>query len=94
MLDWGIAFDPMTPDDAVVGTELWSAPEQTTGRCSLASDVYALGKLLASHPTDAALRAVAERAHHPDANERYPTANHVADELQRWLDGHRVDAYP
>lgn len=95
VLDWGVAYDPQAPDRAAVGTAGWAAPEQAQGQCTPASDVFALGRLLLAHPElgDGALQAVAQRAAQVDAGQRYPSADALADELDRWLSGTRVRAH-
>lgn len=94
-------------DAAVHATRLryytpgYSSPEQIEGKAiSTASDVFSLGKLL-----DTVLRAGAEnlpltrepaaivrRATAAEPPDRYPSASALATDLQRWLDGHAVEA--
>jgi DNA-binding beta-propeller fold protein YncE len=94
VLDWGVAYDPASPDTAVVGTPGFAAPEQQQGACSPASDVYGLGRILQRHPElDTALLAVVERATDPEPAVRYADGLALADELERWMSGGRVRAH-
>ena len=96
VLDWGVALDPQAPDTFAVGTPGFQAPEQLTGEpVGPPADVFALGRTLAAALPDAppALAAVAERATRPAPGERYADAGAFADELERWLDGRRVEAH-
>ncbi len=94
VLDWGVAYDPSSPDTAVVGTPGFAAPEQDQGVCSPASDVYGLGRVLQQHAElDAALLAVVERATHQDPSARYADGLALADELELWMSGGLVRAH-
>jgi serine/threonine protein kinase len=87
----------LTGHGAVVGTRSWMAPEQERGELAdQRSDVYSLGTLL-THVTgdDAApsLRAVCVRATAAAPTGRYESADELAQDIRRYLDGDRVSAY-
>lgn len=98
LVDWGVAWTEDEPDQDRVGTPGFMAPEQVDGRCSPASDVYGIGRVLQVAVADRladepSLAAIAEHACAADPEQRYPTAEAVAGELQAWLEGDRVGAY-
>ncbi|MCB9677687.1 MAG: protein kinase [Alphaproteobacteria bacterium] len=98
VLDWGVALDPSEPDAHAVGTRGYQAPEQSAGVVvGPPADVYALGRtlgfLLASREAPASLDAVVRRATDDDPSRRYSDAGEFADELERWLEGRRVEAH-
>lgn len=98
VLDWGVALDPDAPDAQVVGTAGFQAPELLEGRfVGPPADVYALGCVLREVVRDRAappdLLAVVERASSPTVELRYPDAGALADDLQRWLEGRRVEVH-
>jgi serine/threonine protein kinase len=88
VLDWG---------QPGAGTPGWLAPEhEAQGAGSEAGDIYALGLMLAelSKPFgQPAVDAIAARASHVNAIERYPSAEALRQEVNRYLDLDRVDAY-
>lgn len=89
VLDWG---------QPGAGTPGWLAPEhaqQAAG--SLAGDIFSLGMILHSLITGdppRALLAIAAKAAHPSPLERYPSAEALLRDLNRFLDLDRVDAFP
>ena len=98
VLDWGVALDPASPDNAVVGTPGFQSPEQRRGaRVSPSADVWSFGRILeqvlAHQPQHPELVAVVHRCTQPVPTHRYPDAGALADDLQRWLDGRRVIAH-
>lgn len=88
----------LTGHGTVVGTTSWMAPEQERGEpADRRSDVYALGALLAfvtGEDAVPALRAICARATAAAPADRYPSAEELAKDIRRYLDGDRVTAYP
>ncbi len=112
LLDFGIAAllaDELAGDPGRQAlTPRYASPEQRRGEpCSVASDVYQLGFLLAEllaiaagrriddgipKPADADLAAIVARATATEAAQRYGTAAAFIDDLDRWSDGRPVAA--
>lgn len=101
VIDWGLAIDinTTTPHQGIVGTPGYMAPEQAQGRMtSPRSDVWSLGTILHQilHHTqteDPTLLAICEKATHQTPKQRYPNAEALGQDIQRWMDGRRVEAY-
>jgi serine/threonine protein kinase len=85
VMDWGV--------DAIAGTPAFRAPDRTLDKLS---DIYALGALLdfvlppAAPP---ALRAIAAKARSTDPSARYPGAQSMLDDLDRFEQGLAVAAW-
>jgi serine/threonine-protein kinase len=108
LLDFGIARllerDGATePEEVQVRmlTPEYASPEQRDGRpVSTASDIYSLGRILrrmtAGLPDGNGrdLEAIAEKALASEADGRYPSAEAMAGDLKRYLDGYPVSARP
>lgn len=106
LIDFGIARPPEAQpappvDRSLVNLSLtpgFAAPERQTGAAaSTLLDVYSLGRLLAAliedvPGTDGELKAVIDRASAEEAEDRYPTAEALAEDLRAWLTGHPVAA--
>ncbi|MCO4747618.1 MAG: protein kinase [Proteobacteria bacterium] len=99
VLDWGVAFDARLPDATAVGTRGYQAPEQARGELPTpAADVFSLGRILervletetVRHPE---LQAVAARCLQSRPSERYVDGSALAEELESWLEGRRVEAH-
>jgi tRNA A-37 threonylcarbamoyl transferase component Bud32 len=85
LTDFGIASLIATTADA--GTPGYAAPEQRAGRAVDArADVYALGVVLGELVAgeDEALRAIARRARSPEREDRFASAEALAEALERW----------
>jgi hypothetical protein len=98
VLDWGVALDPAAPDRQPCGTPgFWSPEQEHGGEITPASDVYSLGTVLRlfleGQLPPSELVTVAGRCRADEPGERYPHAGALADELERWLDGRRVQAH-
>ncbi|HYZ90159.1 MAG TPA: serine/threonine-protein kinase [Myxococcales bacterium] len=89
-----------TGEGAVLGTPGFMAPEQERGGSSAAdarTDVYSLGALLAwiaGAAAPAAIRAIARKAMAAEPADRYGSAAELARDVERFLDGSAVAAYP
>ena len=107
IIDFGIAR-PQQPGESGDGDEQgaaglsltpgFAAPERYTGApATTLTDVYSLGKLLAeltADAQDADLRAIVEKATALKPDDRYPTANALSQDVERFRDGRPVEARP
>jgi hypothetical protein len=104
VMDWGLALplDPIEQEDpavaqGIVGTPDFMAPEQTTGKTvDTRADVWSLGATLQAillPPVAPELQAIVLRTTAADPKDRYPSAREFAEDLARYLDGRRVEAY-
>lgn len=101
--DWGLAApleaDGLTLAESPHGTPGFQSPEQAAGaRLGPASDVYSLGAtlrmLLGEGAAEAPeLAAIAARATRPRAEDRYPSATALGEDLLAWFEGRRVSAH-
>lgn len=98
VMDWGVAQDGgADAEPAVVGTPGFMPPEQETARgVDGRADVFALGAMLghlAGESGPAALRAIAIKASHQDANARYQSVESLAADVARFRSHDPVEAY-
>jgi hypothetical protein len=99
VMDWGVAQDSHPEGEpAVVGTPGFMPPEQEQARdrVDARADIFALGTMLAQlgGPTaPAALKAIAEKARQPEADQRYPDVAALAADLARFRNQDPVEAY-
>src|SRR5687768_7228866 len=99
VMDWGVAQDRHPAGEpAVVGTPGFMPPEQehASARVDARADIFALGTMLAqlAGPTGPrALKAIAEKARQPDADQRYPDVAALASDLARFRNQDPVEAY-
>jgi aminoglycoside phosphotransferase (APT) family kinase protein len=95
VLDWGLAAE----GSGWCGTDGYRAPEQSTHTFDPRLDVYALGAILRDLVADEAspivrpLRSVMTRAMNVDPGSRYATADDLAADVRRFLDGAAVGAH-
>lgn len=103
VMDWGLAKLPSAAETegTVLGTPGFMAPEQARGETAAVderSDVYALGAilefLLAEGPPMKPLRAAARKARAERPEDRYASAAALMADVQRFLEGQPVSAYP
>jgi serine/threonine protein kinase len=98
-MDWGVAQDTTTDSEpTVVGTPGFMPPEQALARSRVdaRADVFALGAILAHLAGDsapAALKAIAEKARHPDVDRRYQDVAALSADLARFRNQDPVEAY-
>lgn len=107
LLDFGIAklVETTEPDEQETRlryyTPRYSSPEQIEGRAiSTLSDVYSLGRLIETvlsagregQPLPREPAAIVAQATRADPAERYSSAGALANDLQRWIEGHAVEA--
>ncbi|NCG21236.1 MAG: protein kinase [Rhodobacterales bacterium] len=99
LLDWGIAQDPASKEGEYVGTLGFQSPEQEAGRqVDGRADVFSLGQVLSEilrvESTEVPeLETIARKCTQALADDRYQTAEALAGDLERWLDGRRVSAH-
>jgi serine/threonine protein kinase len=99
VMDWGVAQDNTADGEAtVVGTPGFMPPEQELARhpVDARADIFALGALLAhlaGTTAPRALKAIAEKARHADADRRYQDVAALAADLARFRNQDPVTAY-
>jgi serine/threonine-protein kinase len=104
LIDFGIARssdEDVAQDGATrAGTHTpgYAAPERLAGApATTAIDIFSLGRLLEDlippGRNDRELKAIAARACATDPNQRFPTADALADEVRAWLKGDAVASY-
>ncbi|MEZ4459133.1 MAG: serine/threonine-protein kinase [bacterium] len=107
VIDWGLAIAVDDVQQGSPGTPGFMSPEQTRGETvDVRSDVWSLGALLftvlSGHSPNIGpiapdvqpeLRAIAEKAMAEDPEARYRDAAALGDDLRRWFEGRRIQAY-
>ncbi len=101
VLDWGVAKVAGEAETiAVAGTRAYMAPEQAAdpGCVDGRADVYALGKILRflieADGAPKPLLAICAQATAEKPGNRYQSALELSRDVERFLDGLAVDAYP
>jgi eukaryotic-like serine/threonine-protein kinase len=101
VIDWGLAkTDGTDTSDAplVMGTPGYMAPEQEHGGNTIdqRADVYSLGIMLRSLIPAGSdpLQAVSRKASAVSPHDRYAGVSELAEEVNRFLNGERVIAFP
>ncbi|HSP14965.1 MAG TPA: serine/threonine-protein kinase [Thermoanaerobaculia bacterium] len=93
VMDWGVAA-AMRSEGEIAGTHGFMAPEQLRGGpADQRADIFALGAILEIISGSKQLRAIAAKAKAEDVRERYATADDLAADVTRYLDGQPVTAY-
>lgn len=106
LIDFGISrpqddgVEPTITDRSFTGMSLtprFAAPERMSGGgATTLSDIYSLGRLLEalleSQPEDQDLKAIVAEATADDPADRYASADALADDIERYLDGRPVGA--
>jgi serine/threonine protein kinase len=98
VMDWGVAQDGADTEAAVVGTPGFMPPEQEQAGAGVdaRADIFALGAMLAQlvgEDAPRALAAIAEKARHERAAERYQDVEALAADLARFRNQDPVEAY-
>jgi len=99
VMDWGVAQEGGADAEAtIVGTPGFMPPEQEQPRAGVdgRADIFALGALLAQLAGDSAppaLGAIATKARHENADERYQDVAALAADLTRFRNQDPVGAY-
>jgi serine/threonine protein kinase len=94
VMDWGVAKS--IGEEAVAGTRGFMPPEQERGEAlDAAADVFALGSMLRMMATapPRRLAAIIDKTTSADRAARYPTANELAADIVRFIDGQPVSAH-
>jgi serine/threonine protein kinase len=97
-----VAVAPDTAHGAVLGTPGYMAPEQARGDMAAVgprADVFSLGAVLtflleSGDPTPKPLAAIAGKATAEDMEQRYVSVEEMAADVNHYLDGLPVGAYP
>jgi eukaryotic-like serine/threonine-protein kinase len=93
VMDWGVAV-AVDSHGEIAGTHGFMAPEQLRGEpADQRTDIFALGAILEGMATSKRSRAIASKAKAADANARYQSAEQLAADVTRYLDGQPVTAY-
>jgi serine/threonine-protein kinase len=97
VMDWGVAKSAAEPARAIAGTRGFMPPEQERGEpLDATADVFALGAMLraiALPPIPRRLGAIVAKATATQPSARYASANELAADVTRFLDGEPVTAH-
>jgi serine/threonine protein kinase len=98
VLDWGVAsIAEQQSSPAIVGTAGYMSPEQARGEpANERSDIYALGRILGQllpPSAPSAVRAIAGKAHAPEAWMGYRHVAEITEDLRRYRERLPVSAY-
>lgn len=90
VMDWGLATSG--DSESIGGTPGFMPPDRSTGPTA---DVYALGVILTglAEKLPRRLAAIATKASAERSGDRYASAQQLADDISRYLDGVAVSAY-
>jgi eukaryotic-like serine/threonine-protein kinase len=93
VMDWGVAL-AVDSRGEIAGTQGFMAPEQLRGEpADRRSDIFSLGAILEGMATTKRSRAIAAKAKSADPNARYESAEQLAADVTRYLDGKPMTAY-
>ena len=105
LIDFGIARPQIDQDDSAAGSTFsglsltpgFAAPERKAGEAAnTLTDIYSLGRILGvllEGQNEPELAAIAAKASHQEPEQRYATANAIAEDIDNHRQGYPVTAY-